>query len=165
MKNSVTGSIRFAMLTSVATFALLPSVAAAQSQDENEVDDSEIVVTGTLLRGAPPVGSNAITVGAEKIQSTGATTVNELLATVPQVTNLFNNVPTARLGVASNQIQVVRPNLRNLAGETSSSASTLVLFDGQRVVQSNVTGQVDIGTMPTALVQRIDVVTAGASAA
>jgi outer membrane receptor protein involved in Fe transport len=39
------------------------------------------------------------------------------------------------------------------------------LFDGQRVVQSNITGQVDIGTVPTMLVQRIDVVTAGASAA
>ena len=100
---------------------VVEDAAAATGEDSNQ-----IVVTGTILRGAPPVGSNLISVGEERIASTGATTSNELLATVPQVTNLFNNVPTARLGVASNQIQVVRPNLRNLANETSSSASTLV---------------------------------------
>lgn len=165
MKNSVTGSIHFAMLTSVATFALFPSLASAQSQEENVVDDSEIVVTGTLLRGAPPVGSNAITVGAEKIQSTGATTVNELLATVPQVTNLFNNVPTARLGVASNQIQVVRPNLRNLAGETTSSASTLVLFDGHRIASVGVSqNAIDADIIPPIAIERVEVVTDGGSA-
>ena len=42
---------------------------------------------------------------------------------------------------------------------------TLVLFDGQRVVQSNVSGGVDLGTIPSSLVTRIDVVTGGASAA
>jgi outer membrane receptor protein involved in Fe transport len=42
---------------------------------------------------------------------------------------------------------------------------TLVLFDGQRVVASSVSGGVDLSTMPSVLVQRIDVVTGGASAA
>lgn len=42
---------------------------------------------------------------------------------------------------------------------------TLVLFDGQRVIRSNISGGVDLTTMPTALVQRVDVVTGGASAA
>ena len=52
-------------------------------------------------------------------------------------------------------------NLRNLG-----IARTLVLFDGQRVVSSNIfAGGVDLSTIPTALVKRIDVVTGGASAA
>lgn len=55
MKASSSGSIRFAMLASAASFALIPSLAAAQSADETEEDASEIVVTGTILRGAPPV--------------------------------------------------------------------------------------------------------------
>ena len=42
---------------------------------------------------------------------------------------------------------------------------TLVLFDGQRVVASSVSGGVDLSTMPSSLVQRVDVVTGGASAA
>ena len=40
-----------------------------------------------------------------------------------------------------------------------------MLFDGQRVVNSNLTGGVDITTLPSTIVQRVDVVTGGASAA
>jgi iron complex outermembrane receptor protein len=99
-------------------------------------DTSAFVVTGTILRGAAPIGSNLISVGEDRIQSQGATTANELLATVPQASNLFNNVPAARLPTNVNQVQVVRPNLRNLAPEGASTASTLVLFDGHRMVRS-----------------------------
>jgi len=42
---------------------------------------------------------------------------------------------------------------------------TLVLFDGQRVVSSNIRGGVDLSTLPSSLVERVDVVTGGASAA
>ncbi|MET0180648.1 MAG: TonB-dependent receptor [Novosphingobium sp.] len=129
------------------------------------VDQSQIVVTGTILRGAPPVGSNLVSVGEERIASSGATTSNELLASVPQVSNLFNNVPNARLGVASNQIQVVRPRLRNLGGETSSSASTLVLFDGHRIASVGVTqNAVDPDIIPPIAIERVEVVTDGGSA-
>ncbi|MEO7053868.1 MAG: TonB-dependent receptor, partial [Rhizomicrobium sp.] len=51
-------------------------------------------------------------------------------------------------------------NLRNLG-----VLRTLVLFNGQRVVASALSGGVDLSTMPTSLVQRVDVVTGGASAA
>ncbi|MEO6091710.1 MAG: TonB-dependent receptor [Novosphingobium sp.] len=128
-------------------------------------DTGDIVVTGTILRGAPPVGSNLISVGQERIAATGATSSNELLATVPQVSNLFNNVPTARLGIAANAIQVVRPNLRNLVGETSSSSSTLVLFDGHRVSSVGVTqNAVDPDLIPPIAIERVEVVTDGGSA-
>lgn len=51
-------------------------------------------------------------------------------------------------------------NLRNLG-----VVRTLVLFDGQRVVASNpISGGVDLSTLPTDLVQRVEVVTGGASA-
>ena len=127
--------------------------------------DQTIVVTGTLLHGAAPIGSNLISIGQAKIASTGATTANELLASVPQVSNLFNNVPTARLGVATNQIQVVRPNLRNLAGETSSSSSTLVLFDGHRISPVGVTqNAIDPDIIPPIAIERVEVVTDGGSA-
>ena len=166
-QQSSTSRITRASLRCSAAFAaiVLSSVAFAQEVESNENGDSEIVVTGTILRGVPPVGANLISVGEEQIASTGATTSNELLATVPQVTNLFNNVPTARLGVAANQIQVVRPNLRNLAGETSSSASTLVLFDGHRIASVGVTqNAVDPDLIPSIAIERVEVVTDGGSA-
>ncbi|MEJ6010103.1 TonB-dependent receptor plug domain-containing protein [Novosphingobium aquae] len=167
MKTLRTTEFRRAILASAAVFALLPNVALAQSNaaEEPEGDGSEIVVTGTILRGAAPVGSNAITVGQEKIAETGATTANELLTSVPQVTNLFNNVPQSRLGVAVNQIQVVRPNLRNLAGETSSSSSTLVMFDGRRIAPVGVTqNAIDPDILPPIAIERVEVVTDGGSA-
>lgn len=125
----------------------------------------DIVVTGTILHGAAPVGSNLIIVGQERIAASGAATANELMATVPQVSNLFNNVPTARLGVAVNQLQVVRPNLRNLAQETSSSASTLVLFDGHRISPVGVSqNAIDPDIIPPIAIERVEVVTDGGSA-
>jgi iron complex outermembrane receptor protein len=51
-------------------------------------------------------------------------------------------------------------NLRNL-GTTRS----LILLDGVRVPPTSFAGGVDINTLPQALVQRVDVVTGGASAA
>ena len=84
---------------------------------------------------------------------------------MPQVSNLFNNVPTSRLSVATNQIQVVRPNLRNLAPETGSSSSTLVLFDGHRIAGVGVTQiAVDPDIIPPIAIERVEVVTDGGSA-
>ena len=52
-------------------------------------------------------------------------------------------------------------NLRNLG-----SSRTLVLLNGIRVVGSELTGTaVDVGVIPTMLIQRVDIVTGGASAA
>lgn len=159
--------LRHVALSSAASIALLPSLSCAQAASEPSDDNAagEIIVTGTILRGVAPVGSQLISVGAEQVQSAGATTANELMATVPQVSNLFNNVPTSRLGVAANQIQVVRPNLRNLAAETSSSASTLVMFDGHRIASVGVTqNAVDPDLIPTLAIERVEVVTDGGSA-
>ncbi|MDB5725132.1 MAG: hypothetical protein JWQ16_1886 [Novosphingobium sp.] len=174
--------LRTSAYLSAATIALFPALVLAQEEAQNQRIDrqaaggvanisseepasDDIVVTGTILRGTAPVGSNVVSVGQERIASTGATTSNELLATVPQISNLFNNVPSSRLSVAANQIQVVRPNLRNLAGETSSSSSTLVLFDGHRVASVGVTqNAVDPDLIPTIAIERVEVVTDGGSA-
>ena len=182
MKFSSKSAFRSAMLSGVGALWLVPAMAVAQeaAQTEAVVSQSaggvanvsgeraasdEIVVTGTILRGAPPVGSSIVSVGQERLQSQGATTSNELLATIPQVSNLFNNVPTSRLGVSASAIQVVRPNLRNLASETSSSASTLVLFDGHRVAPVGVTqNAVDPDLIPSIAIERVEVVTDGGSA-
>src|SRR6202012_1519483 len=74
------------------------------------------------------------------------------------------NSPTASnggnaAGVSAGNQGTSEVNLRNLG-----TIRTLVLFDGQRVVQSNITGGIDLGTIPTSLIQRVDIVTGGASA-
>lgn len=137
--------LRCGFLTGIAATTLNPNIALAQQtgQDPNtsaeteaerrQASIDEIVVTGTLLRGAAPMGSNLITLGQEAVQSQGATSTNELLATVPQVTNFFDTVPTQTLAGNPNQLQVARPNLRNLLATNASTSATLVLVDGRRL--------------------------------
>jgi iron complex outermembrane recepter protein len=152
----------------VAASALVPALAFAQATVTEEPaasGDDEIIVTGTLIRGGAPVGQTVIAKGPEEAQAQGATTANEILATIPQVSNLFVTVPTSRLGIAANQIQIVRPNLRNLSEETGSSASTLVLVDGHRLAGAGVTqSSLDPDIIPQAALERVEVVTDGGSA-
>ena len=116
MSNSFTRTFRGAVCAGVATIALAPSLAFAQdAAPADEAPSDEIVVTGTLIRGTTPVGSNAITLGQERLQETGATSSNELLASIPQVTNYFNRVPLSDLAIAVNQMQISRPNIRNVS--------------------------------------------------
>ncbi len=130
----------------------------------SEPSDADIIVTGTLLRGGAPVGSNVISVGQDRVRSQGATSTNELLGTIPQVSNFFNNVPTASLVGSVQATQTARPNLRNLSSNTSSSASTLVLFDGHRISGAGVTqSTVDPDLIPTGAIERVEVVTDGGS--
>jgi iron complex outermembrane receptor protein len=65
---------------------------AAQAQEKPKTDDTavveEVVVTGTSIRGAAPVGSALVAVGRQDIEKTSATTVQQILKTVPSVTGL-----------------------------------------------------------------------------
>lgn len=155
-----------ALTGAAAAFAALSSPASAQQTtlpDEREI--REIIVTGTLFRGAPPVGSSVIAQDETAIQASGASSANEILAEIPQVTNLFNQSPTRKFGIATNQIQISRPNLRNISADNASSASTLVLFDGYRVATAGVTqASIDPDLIPTAAIERVEVVTDGGSA-
>ncbi|KQN90752.1 hypothetical protein ASE90_16790 [Sphingomonas sp. Leaf67] len=146
------------------TAATEEQAAGGVANTSSEPTDADIVVTGTLLRGTAPVGSNVISVGQDRVQSQGATTTNELLGTIPQVSNFFNNVPSASLVGAVQTSQTSRPNLRNLSSNTSSSASTLVLFDGHRIAGAGVTqSTVDPDLIPTGAIERVEVVTDGGS--
>jgi iron complex outermembrane receptor protein len=153
------------LLVGAAGIALLPQVASAQDADKAAKEDEAIVVTGTLIRGATPVGSNAITLGQATLEKVAPQSSNDLLATIPQVTNYFNRVPLADLSVAVNQIQIARPNLRNISGNSASSSGTLILVDGHRVATAGVNqASVDPDIVPIGAIERVEVVTEGGSA-
>ena len=92
----------------------------------------EIVVTGTLIRGIAPGGSQSIAVGQEKIESLGATTTSDLIASVPQAGNFLAFVGVR--GSSNFSLAVNRPVLRYLGFTSSSTASTLLLVDGHRLI-------------------------------
>lgn len=168
---------RFTISTAIAS--LTPGVALAQASvpddqqgaqesGADQVTSEPIVVTGTLIRGIAPAGSNVIGVSSQDIEATGASSTSQVLSTVPQVGNFFNALPAGvspQAGAnASNPIN--RPNLRNLPGaNTSGGAQTLVLFDGQRVVGAGIQQvAVDPDIIAPGVIERVDAMTDGGSA-
>lgn len=121
------------------------------SQDQAE----DIVVTGTLIRGIAPTGTNVVALGREQIATTGAMTTNEVLANVPQVTSSFMSVPTITSDGGNTS---VRPNLRDLG--RASGSTTLVLIDGHRVVPN---GGTDPDMIPPGALERVEIVPDGGS--
>lgn len=158
-------------LTSVSLMGLIqPMQAFAQKTapaDEatDTVPDSEIVVTGTLIRGTQVTGSQTIVVGAEEIAAKGATSTNELLTIIPQIANAFNGRFDGDPRGVSAGISVSKPNLRNLpSSNTTSGGLTLVLMDGMRLTPVGVNqAATDVDIIPGAVLQGIDVVTDGGS--
>lgn len=145
-----------------ASLGALATPANAQDTATDEQADREIVVTGTLLRGVAPGGSNVVALSQEQIQGSGVQTTAQLLATIPQLGSFGTTV--APLGIGG--INVNRPNLRNLPGfNTGGSSTTLVLLDGHRVVgMGNISTTPDPDFIPPGAIQRVDVVPDGGSA-
>ena len=122
----------------------------AESYDRDE----EIVVTGTSLRGVPPIGSDLISRTANDIKTVGAASSADLLATIPQL-NSFNTAPRNSAGGRDANA----PALRGLP-----ATSTLVLLNGRRSVGSSAVETVpDAPAIPMQAIQRVEIVADGAS--
>ncbi len=153
-------------LLTAAVMALSSGAALqALAQDAKGADQlEEVVVTGTLIRGAEVTGKLPLTMDTEAIISSGAVTTNEILAQVPQVGNYFNTRAEQDPRGAQQTI-INRPNLRNLPGFNSASgATTLVLVDGHRITPMGLDqASLDPDVVPGAVIERVDIVTDGGS--
>jgi iron complex outermembrane recepter protein len=123
----------------------------------------ELVVTGTLIRGAANGASPVVTVTRDELDRTGKSTVADMLTDLPQAfggaasadTNLANTD-----GSGTNAIVSTGVNLRGLG-----ASATLVLVNGRRVAGSGLMGDfADVSALPTAAVDRVEVLLDGASA-
>jgi iron complex outermembrane receptor protein len=149
------------------SFALLAGAVQAQQIEDEAADEKlleEVIVTGSLIRGVEAVGSQTIGLDRENVVESGAVTTNEILATVPQIANFFNQRPEQDpRGADRNTIN--RPNLRNLPGINSASGgTTLVLVDGHRLTPMGVDqSSLDADVIPGRVIERVDIVTDGGS--
>lgn len=155
-KFALVGVSAVALSTPVFAQDVAPADAAEQAPAE------EIVVTGTLVRGAAPTGTSVIGVNQADIQASGATTVTQLLQTVPQFAS-FNTLQTPVGG--TNSVTTNRPNLRGLpSSNLNGAASTLILVDGHRVVGMGIqTTSPDLDTIAPGAIARVDIVPDGGS--
>lgn len=128
-------------------------------EDTGGASGADIVVTGTLLRGVAPVGTNVVGVTRADVIASGATNANQILAQVPQISNSFNSTPRAA-GDVGNPIN--RPNIRNLG--VNGGTTTLVLMNGHRLVGVGVIQtSPDPSVIPPGALERVEVVPDGGS--
>ncbi len=136
----------------------------APTAQQNDLDT--ITVTGSNLRGidlqeAQPV----IVLGSEELKQFGASTVGDALKQVSETGGGTGNFSTANSGAlqADSPAGSAAASLRGLG-----TSSTLTLVNGRRIaVSSFANGSenfVDINAIPLAAVDRIEVLTTGASA-
>jgi len=139
------------MLSGLA-FAAAPAVSFAQD-DEGATQDT-ITVTGSRIARQDFVSNSPIaTVSSEQFELTGTVNTESLLNTLPQtIPGLDRTSNNPGNGTAT-------VDLRGLG-----SNRTLVLVNGKRMVPTTQGGSVDINNIPTALIERVEVVTGGASA-
>ena len=150
------------LLYNGATFGMGSSALAAESvSDEAPVseDVEALVVTGSrIVRDGYKAPTPVNVVGAEELQTSAGTNISDVLRTVPA----FAGSVTPATGITSVSANGAGLNLLNL--RSMGSNRTLILIDGQRSVSARADGVVDVNTIPQQLVQRVDVVTGGASA-
>lgn len=147
-----------ASLVSLATPAFAQN--APEADDDSRSDD--IVVTGTLIRGIPASGSQAIDVGLEKITEIGAANTSDLVASVPQAGNFLAYVGVR--GSSNFSLAVNRPSLRYLGNTSASGATTLLLLDGHRMPGMGITqSSADLDAIAAGAIERVEIVTDGGS--
>lgn len=119
-----------------------------------------VVVTGTrITRDGFEAPTPLTVVGAEQIQQQASPNLIDYLTALPAFSGNYTPQGSTQ-NVSSGAAGTSSVNLRNLG-----TSRTLVLIDGQRSVPSTITGLVDINTIPSQLIERVEVVTGGASAA
>lgn len=156
---------RFAALGSVSALALITTTAAmaqgtpeqASQQAEQPSAESDIVVTGSRIPASGFNRPTPVTVtSTAQLNAAVPTTLGDALKQLPALSGSAG----PRGAQTSSGQGGAYLNLRNLG-----STRTLTLFDGRRFIPNDGSGQVDTNLFPQALVERVEVVTGGASAA
>jgi iron complex outermembrane recepter protein len=133
--------------------ALIATPAFAQDAAEEGEDSGDIVVTGSLITNPNLDRSTpVIATGADEIELLQTNVAEEILREIPGV------VPSIGSAVNNGNGGASFVNLRGLG-----SNRNVVLLDGVRIVPAELNGRFDLNNVPLALVERVDVLTGGAS--
>jgi iron complex outermembrane receptor protein len=123
----------------------------------------DIVVTGSrIARRDYEANSPIVTVGDALLEQSSTASLESSLNKLPQFSPANARTPTTSGGD-------IQPTARNTPGATAVSLRgigtnrTLVLINGRRATPADATGTVDINTIPTAAVERVEIISGGAS--
>ncbi len=120
----------------------------------NDEETTTIVVTGSRIPRPNLTAVSPITVVSYKdVEFQGATMVEELLNRLPQV------APSQGAFISNGSTGTATVDLRNLGAER-----TLVLINGRRLAPGDpFSAEPDINLIPTTLLERVEILTGGAS--
>lgn len=153
MKKTQYSMLKLGAAPLVLSVALVSAPAFAQDAADESVAESAIVVTGTrIARPDLEVTSPVNVIGTEEINLRQPNSAEDLLRDLPSVR------PSLGPGVNNGSDGSASVNLRGLGDNR-----TLVILDGRRIVPFGLDGIVDLNVIPTGLIERVDVVTGGAS--
>lgn len=152
LRDAITLALVVSTTTALGTGAAFAQEQASDQQEAASTLDT-IVVTGTRLKSQTMTASSPVTeIQKEEFQFAGATIVEDLVNQYPQLSPVFDNLNNnPSLGYST-------VDLRGLGAQR-----TLTLVNGRRIPKGN--GETaDISIVPSALVNRVDILTGGASA-
>ncbi len=150
----------FITLAALAQAAAPAGAGSAAQSAASETELSEVTVTGSrVILNGNDAPTPVTVVSVEDALVIKPSTIFENLAELPMFSGsrgLSGGANNSGLGASA---ALASLNLRNLGGQRG-----LVLFDGHRVPPTTADGIVNVNMLPQLLLQRVDVVTGGASA-
>jgi outer membrane receptor protein involved in Fe transport len=153
--SKIAKAVRLAMMVGAGAAAAIS--APAFSAEESADDVERIQVTGSRIKRADMEGANPVQViSRQDLVASGISNMGDILQEIPSVAGAGTNTAINNGGSGA-----VRVSLRGLG-----SPRTLVLLNGRRMVASGLgaNASVDLSTIPTAIVKRVEVLKDGASA-
>lgn len=141
---------------SAAALAMIGTLSAASAIAQQAAPEKleRIEVTGSRIKTIGAASNSPITsVGREEINASQPMAVEEVVRSLPA------SYPAIGPGTNNGSGGIATIDLRGLGPQR-----TLVLINGRRMVPSDLNARVDTNTVPVALLERVDLVTGGASA-
>lgn len=155
--NVLSRAIRAVLISGAASVATVLPAQAAEEEDQI----AEVVVTGSRiarpnLESVTPV----LAIGQQDFAALGMENFADVAASMPQFSPAFGQSRTQSTFAGAANSGLNQVNLRNL-----NALRTVVLLNGRRLPGgTSITTSADFNTIPTANVERVEVLTGGAAA-
>ena len=130
--------------------------APAVAQDGAAVEEADpIIVTGSRIQRADfENNSPTVTVGEELIQNSSTAALEVNLNKLPQ----FTPAQTPQLGADIQPTATNTPGAATVSLRGIGANRNLVLLDGRRGTPGNASGVIDISTIPSAAIERVEII-------
>jgi len=142
--------------------ALLAASGSAHAQNQSSQNPAleEITVTGSrIVRRDLEASSPIMTVDTQRLENSSTLSIESVLNQMPQFVPDGTQFDSGAQSSGAVTLGIASVNLRGIGANR-----TLVLIDGRRAQPANASLVVDLNTIPSAAIERVETITGGASA-